>query len=187
MVDIPDNFDPIQQESVASRAGVSEFVTQQMGGAVNYLLRNKATVGDMVMSVLSEAQFQAERDTTWVLCDGRGVAGSDYEALTGSSFIPDARGRFPRGKDHGTGRDANGDLPTGSAYDDKLQDHYHTGNFGPYYYGNWPSSPPGFAAAGDWPGHTTGSWNTSGVTSAPVSSETFPKTVIVNMFIKINV
>ena len=56
-------------------------------------------IGDVKQSFLTEAEFQAEHDDTWVLCDGRDVIGSDYailkegDAIT-SHNIPDARGQF---------------------------------------------------------------------------------------------
>jgi hypothetical protein len=68
-----------------------------------------AQVGDIVHSMLTEAQFQAERDATWVLADGRGVTGTDYETVTASSNIPDLRGRFLRGKNNGRGSGSNPD------------------------------------------------------------------------------
>ena len=60
-------------------------------------------IGDVKQSFLTEAEFQAEHDDTWVLCDGRDVIGSDYAVLkegdaVTSHNIPDARGQFLRGK-----------------------------------------------------------------------------------------
>jgi hypothetical protein len=65
---------------------------------------NFSKIGDVVSSMLSEAEFQAERDGTWILMDGRDVIGSDYAILkTGDAVtshnIPDARGQFLRGLD----------------------------------------------------------------------------------------
>jgi hypothetical protein len=61
----------------------------------------EGVLGEIRSSLLTEAQFQAETDSTWVLCDGRSVIGSDYQILTGNNSIPDARGVFLRGKNNG--------------------------------------------------------------------------------------
>lgn len=58
-------------------------------------------IGDVKYSTLTEAQFQAEADGSWILCDGRNVSGSEYHSLTGNVSIPDARGQFLRGENNG--------------------------------------------------------------------------------------
>lgn len=58
-------------------------------------------VGMIVQSMLTEAQFQALNGTSWVLMDGRSVAGSSYATVTGSATIPDARGMVLRGRNDG--------------------------------------------------------------------------------------
>lgn len=57
---------------------------------------NTDTVGDVRISLLTEAQFQNINGTDWVLMDGQSSAGSAYETLTGNSTVPDAVGRFLR-------------------------------------------------------------------------------------------
>jgi len=57
-------------------------------------------VGDIRQSVLTESQFKTAlglgESGKWVLADGRNVAGSRYEAITGSSTVPDLRGGYIR-------------------------------------------------------------------------------------------
>jgi len=54
-------------------------------------------LGDVKSSMLDEATFQTQRDTTWVLIDGRDITGSDLHALTGITILPDSRDKFARG------------------------------------------------------------------------------------------
>lgn len=68
---------------------------------------NTGKVGDIKHSLLNEAAFQAVHGSGWVLMDGRNIAGSDFETITGMSAIPDARGQFLRGFDNGRGIDPN--------------------------------------------------------------------------------
>jgi hypothetical protein len=86
-----------------------------------------AQVGDIVHSMLTEAQFQAERDGTWVLADGRSVVGDGYETITGNTNIPDLRGRFLRGKNNGrvSGSNPDGEFNLGQEQGDAFQGHEH--------------------------------------------------------------
>lgn len=72
-------------------------------------------IGDVKQSFLSVAQFIAEHDNTWVLCDGQtDITGSDLHATTGWTTTPDVRGRFLRAKDHGAGVNPDGDIAEGA-------------------------------------------------------------------------
>ena len=54
-------------------------------------------VGSIQQSLLTEAQFQAVMGTTnWVLANGQGVSGSQYNNITGNANVPDLRGKFLR-------------------------------------------------------------------------------------------
>ena len=55
-------------------------------------------VGEIVTSLLSEAQYQGSAGTGWILMDGRDVTGSAYHTLTGNTVVPDVTtaGRFLR-------------------------------------------------------------------------------------------
>jgi microcystin-dependent protein len=76
-------------------------------------------VGDIKFSVLSEAQFQKIHGQDWILINGRNLPkGNPLRKLTGWTKLPDARGRFFRMKDYGTGIDASGDKSVGTLLND---------------------------------------------------------------------
>jgi hypothetical protein len=139
-----------------------------------------AQIGDIVHSMLSEAQFQAERDGTWVLADGRSVIGDEYETITGNANIPDLRGKFLRGKNNGTSTtegNASGEVNLGTAQTDEFRSHNHTQS-GYILFGNGNFAGGYFQSGGQ--GHI------NSTVSATGGAETRPKNVTVNYFIKIN-
>src|SRR6185312_2517924 len=125
MSNLPGSSFPVQLESVQTNTPVSEASIQQIGAVANFCLANVMPVGSIIPSALDETTFQGQTGTNWVLCDGRSVIGSQYQALTAQTNIPDLRGRYPRGKDNGAGIDTHGDLPTGSVYGDQFASHRH--------------------------------------------------------------
>jgi len=143
-------------------------------------------VGDIKTSIFTEAQFQAvSGDPTWVLADGRDLSvinpGSDYEAITGETILPDLRGVFLRGKNNGRAdgnENPDGDSTLGTFQDDELQAHTH--------------STPHRATSGSpfVPNHVGQGFGPVDVGSVESTStggnETRPKNVTVNYFIKIN-
>ena len=60
--------------------------------------KTSGKVGDVVSSRLSLTQFRAERDNTWVLCNGASYPTSELAVLTGITTVPnitaDARGNY---------------------------------------------------------------------------------------------
>lgn len=139
-----------------------------------------AQVGDVVQSMLTEVQFQAQRDSTWVLMDGRSVTGSEYEAITGNSNLPDACGLFLRGKNNGRidgNENPDGDLALGTFTNDKFRSHDHGIN-----------SRPGTTLSN---GGSNVPFNGPGVNNTTIvanngGNETAPKNITVNFFIKID-
>jgi len=131
MSDVPSSSQKIQVEGLTTRSAVSEAAIQSIAGAVNYLLGQVTPIGSVVSSLLTESQFQSVTTTGWVLADGRGVSGSAYHLLTGSSSIPDLRGIYLRGKNNGrsesTGNYA-GEKSLGEFEFDKISDHSHGAN-----------------------------------------------------------
>ncbi len=137
--------------------------------------------------------IQQDHDS-WMLCDGRELERSEYSSLfdvIGTSFgvgndsttfnIPDCRGVFLRGTDCERGFDEGREL--GSYQDDAFQGHFHgstsnlkTGsNGGGYYSGN----------LGGQIATITGPI-TDGENGEPrIASETRPKNIAVNYFIKV--
>lgn len=155
-------------------------------------------VGDVVQSMLSEAQFQAERDGTWVLADGRSVSGSKYETITGNANIPDLRGQFLRGKNNGRAdgqEDTGGERGLGNQAADKYETHTHyTSSSGvareiALYATAQAQNTPTTTSSNILTG-TGSSGGITAITSSPItgnsSSETAPKNVTVNFFIKID-
>jgi len=131
MTNVADSTALVQSESLSGSAPVGEFGLQTMAGGINYGIHNAGQVGDIVSSALDESTFQSLRNTTWVLCDGRSVPGSTFQTLTGMTNIPDLRGRYPRGRDHGAGTDPAGDLPIGTFEGDQTGSHIHDAGTGP--------------------------------------------------------
>lgn len=128
-------------------------------------------IGTVIHSMLTVSQFASEYGNNWVLSDGSSVSGSAYHTLTGFSVTPDMRGLFLRGK--GASGNPDGDLALGTYSADKVISHTHGA----------PSSPTG-----------GGSYGLSGTESgsAPIQTqayggnETAPRSVTVNIFIRIN-
>jgi hypothetical protein len=149
--------------------------------------------------MLTEAQFQAQNGTGWVLMDGRNVSGSAYATITGSTTVPDARGMILRGKNNGRSdgsQNPDGDSSLGAYQGDNFGSHRH--NYGPdggtdgthnrqVVFNSSPtggsgSSPIGFGQAfngGGGSGHWMGIYNSGG-------NETRMRNITVNHFIKIN-
>jgi hypothetical protein len=136
-------------------------------------------VGDIKQSFLTPAQFIAEHDDTWVLCDGQSVVGSDYETITGDTNIPDARGVFLRGINNGVGTgtgNPSGEVAPGTYQTDEYKSHTHTVQAGTYQDFN----------AGDISRGATIGFTTTQDTLASGGAETRPRNISCNIYIKIN-
>ena len=90
---------------------------------------NIIPIGTIIHSMLTETQIQLVYGKSWVLMDGRNVAGSSYAAITGNIIIPDARGLFLRGKNNGGSYNPDGDLALGTYSADKYASHSHSGSY----------------------------------------------------------
>lgn len=209
MTMIPPSSAFAQQESVQFNQPVSEASASAIGALANYLRQIILPVGSVVYSVLDEAAFQFQNGgpspAVWILADGRNVAGSAYQGLTGSSTIPDLRGVFVRGRNYsrstGTG-DAAGDLSIGTYEGDTFGSHNHAGgdhahiaranNSGPGVETRLLSVGPGGAVnAGGSSVAIDNNINSGIQNSGPIiategSPETRPRSVILNAFIRIN-
>lgn len=155
----------------------------------------RAKVGDVVYSTLTEAQFQALRDTTWVLMDGRDVTGSDYDTIALSGLggtIPDARGQFLRAKNNGRSdgnQDPDGERGLGAFQNHAMDSHGHDTRYN--------TATPGAAggphvAAISGGGQPNATWASNydfvsqTLRGTNSSTETRPRNIAVNIFIKIN-
>lgn len=153
-------------------------------------------VGDVKHSFLTEAQFIAEHDATWVLCDGQAVPGSDWVTITGNANVPDPRGRFLRAKDNGAGVNPN-ELAPGAAQGQATARNGLgiTQNTTGSHFHNYDKNNPMVFAGGANPGAlsatTSTQTNSAGNHNHAVAitggdAETRPVNSTVNMFIKIN-
>lgn len=180
---------PIQQESIQFNNPVSESSLAGIGSPVNYMLTLLLPLGSVVDSTLTEAQFQAQlgnpAPATWILSDGRSIAGSALATLTGQANALDLRGVMTRGKNNGRSdgnQNPDGELAVGAFSGDRLRDHTHSvGNF-----------PTGNTQKPDGSGNQVADSGRNTITSgginggSPVGGDTAPKNVTVNKFIRIN-
>jgi len=188
----------IQVEETQYKSSVSESTMQKIGSSLNWVNQNSVHVlGEIKQSMLTVAQFQAEIGTTWVLCNGQSATGSDYEALTGNSVVPDMRGTVPRMKDNGRGLNPDGDLALGSYQGDTYLNHNH---------GERTGTTAGTASAEAWTPDSSPTGIISDATKGPIKAligtanrifsrlytdavggnETRAKSTTINYFIKIN-
>jgi hypothetical protein len=153
-------------------------------------------VGQIASSMLTEAQFQSINGPSWVLMDGRSIAGSAYATLTGSSTIPDARGMVLRGKNNGRS-DGNqnpaADRSLGEYEGDQMQGHMHqqqvnisVGSSNTQD-GSILGCGSGGAQAKSYVNYYTNTPSSDGTNGVPRTGlETRTKNITVNHFIKIN-
>ena len=146
-----------------------------------------AVVGDVIHSMLTEAQFQSLRGTEWVLADGRSVVGSQYQTITGYSNIPDLRGQYLRGKNNGRSdgnQNPDGDLGLGTFQDDQFESHTHAIDQTNEYNPNIAKGMHTGAGSTEYHPNLTDPTDHCIVNTG--GNETRPKSVTVNIFIKIN-
>jgi hypothetical protein len=139
-------------------------------------------VGSVIHSMLTEAQFQAQIGSGWVLADGRSATGTVYNTVTGATTIPDMRGKFLRGKNNGaSGANYNqdGDSTLGTYQADKNLAHIHSGTS--YASGGTTSGVVGMPAIA-----SVGTSPYTGQVISDGGSEANPKNVTVNIFIRVN-
>lgn len=146
---------------------------------------NEGFIGQYLESDLTLAQHQALYGTGWVLADGvTSCAGSIYGTITGRTVVPDARGVFLRGKNNGSATafaNPDGDLALGTRTQDKFASHTHQERINGLDGGNQGAYVSGTAFAGaDQPSNPAVFTNPTG------GNETAPKSLTVNIFIKIN-
>lgn len=144
------------------------------------LLGQYLPIGSVIHSMLTEAQFQAEAGSGWVLANGQTVTGSRYATITGASTVPDMTGRFLRGKG---ANNPDGDLALGTYTADKFKSHNHSGNYLSTATGDGTRS--GYASDIYYDSVYSVISGTTNVTPDG-GNETAPKSITVNIFIRIN-
>jgi hypothetical protein len=166
-------------------------------------------VGTILYSMLDEKTFQIELGAgeTWVLADGRSVAGQNtrYENVTRSSRLPNLLGVFVRGKNNGRKdgyENPDGEMPLGHVTKDRFRSHNHSGStgadspdhshgFGGYRYGvSYGSDNAGFnieVPPNGFYRQTDGaSARHTHVINADGEKETAPTSITLNPFVRIN-
>ena len=99
---------------------------------------NQIPLGTTVASYLTEAQFQSINGSSWVLDDGRSIAGSALATLTGITTLADLRGMTIRGKNNGRSdgkQNPDGDSAIGTFQDHAFNSHSHGGATGSHNHG----------------------------------------------------
>lgn len=154
-------------------------------------------VGTVVYSMLNASTFSSQQPAgqTWILADGRSIAGLNlaFENLTQSSTIPNLLGVFVRGKNNGRSdgnQNPDGDLALGQFTADRFQNHDHGGgahthststqNGAAVQFGGLIVRIPGTGTFGS---DTTSS---GAIINAQGGPETSPKSVTLNPFIRVN-
>jgi len=150
-------------------------------------------IGTIIASLVPWEKTTVEFRREWCPADGRAVKGSRFEALTGTSTVPDLRGLFLRGlnyseanvirKDGWEDPDA-GRIP-GSGQKDALQDHWHYENVDASR--DWPNSGKegtAVVASHEFKGGERKSRGVEGANSN--ASETRPKNAAVFYYVRIN-
>ena len=166
--EVPRGDDPVKQGQRLAQDLSSNFkaINNLFGGLnVQSLV---LPVGTVIHSMLTVDQFQAEASSSWILANGQDCTGSKYTSITGFTTVPDMTGRFLRGK--GT-NNPDGDRPLGEYHADKVISHNHTG--GANTAAGFAVNPNEGATIGAGTGYYGG-------------NETAPKSITVNIFIKIN-
>jgi hypothetical protein len=188
----------------AGNAQAQKDTLQLIGSTVQEDTINQRTVvssgviGEVKSCMLTEAQMQLAAGPGWILADGRSVAGSLYEIITGDSSVPDMRGQFLRGKNNGRidgAEDPDGERDLGDSQVDALEN--ITGMVGRFVGRgiNVSVASGAFALNGDNQSMFAGEFGSGGTALgvdfdasrvASTSSETRPKNIVINYFIKIN-
>lgn len=182
-----DDNTSLPQQDILKFVGEAFSVDDNVGDGKTEVSVTKQALIDLVYPVgayltadVTEAQFQSQMGSGWVLCDGRSVVGSSYETLTGNANIPDARGMVLRGKNEGRtdgNENPDGEIALGTYQADQFESHNHTFPIAvaeqsvitQTYDGNSGPTPD-----------STGSTNYTG------GNETRMKNITVNHFIRIN-
>lgn len=198
MSDIPSDPKYIQNEEVVENSPLSESLLQKAGGSINWIIDNLSVlaVGSLDWSFLSPAQYQSLKGVGWVLADGSSASGSAFETLTGLSTVPDLRGRYTRGKNNGRSdgrQNPDGDLAIAAFQDQMHTSHNHTTTTTNSMMGWVDQGGGSFIIDADGGSDVFGviggafGEDTITVTVLPNSgSETVPKSVIMNVYIRIN-
>ena len=147
-------------------------------------------VGTIIASILTPQQFAKEVGDSpsldiknkWTLADGKKVLGSDYVTVRGVEDVPDLCGIFLRGKKNSDQRNETKDIP------ELALGEFRPDTVGPHTHQLWINNRPGSNAVGfayNMPA-TFGTTPMMPKWSEGDPTETVPKNVTVNYYIRIN-
>jgi hypothetical protein len=186
-----------------------------MPGPTSRVLGDTAgAIGDTKHSMLTLVQFQTLYGPGWILSNGASCVGSKYAAITGNSTVPDCRGYHLRGFNNGAGVNPD-NTGLGASQTDQFLSHTHgPGTYATDNPGNhthpiivaYNTSPSNSSFVYNQDGNANGggtslatlthgaeaggshSHSVNGGASSPAggTNETRPKSVTVNIFIRIN-
>jgi hypothetical protein len=154
-------------------------------------------VGTVVYSMLDQPTFQSQVNSgeTWLLADGRSIAGLNlkFETLTHASNIPNLLGVFIRGKNNGRSdgfQNPDGELALGQVTADRFASHDHGGGNHSHNTSTQNGAAPDFGGIivripsfGTFDSATSSS---GAIINAQGGAETSPKSVTLNPFIRVN-
>jgi hypothetical protein len=131
MTDVAGSIKKIQVEEVQYLDPQGSYY-QKIAATLNGLIDSSASqvvLGEIRISEKSEALFQSERGSGWVVMKGQDITGSSYapilNSLTGSNILPDMRGKFIRVRDDGTGTDPDQPRNVGIEQNSEIKEHDH--------------------------------------------------------------
>lgn len=173
-------------------------VTLIFGTQVNSASASEVPIGTIMAYAGDKKNAKSLKDQGWVVCDGQELTLNEYKTLyetigtyygTGSKpgkfKVPDLRGRFVRGVDHGAGRDPDAASRTASAPGGNTGD-----KVGSVQEDQFKSHTHNFRVGGGNEGHynTVGGGDDDNIQGAKMlprgGSETRPKNIYVNWIIK---
>jgi hypothetical protein len=158
--------------------------------------KDTGNLGEIRNSILSKQDFQKIYGTQWVLMNGDDIQDSDLfkERLWGETTLPDARGRFLRcfnaGQSLEEGNPEGDQIKIGDQQTDTFKKHNHGGGNHSHKYNGGPG---GRICAGNdlssvigYGVNNYGTTHCGQIVKDEGGSETRPRCIIVNTFIKVN-
>lgn len=173
---VKDNFD--DHEGRLNAIQVSSGIIDIFNDNIDHTTR---AIGQIIASPLDITDFQTYNGDSWVLCDGQNVAGSAFALFAGTNNVPDLRNEFIRG--------ASSTIPLGTQQSDATAVNGLTFGTTNYFAGSFSNS--GITNQGIIDNQTISQVSSEELINQFNSglggdSETRPRNVAVNFFIKIN-
>lgn len=150
-------------------------------GIIIQHIKDTFPVATVIHSLLNEKDFQSQMGTEWVLFDGRKIS-KDDDISKYFTKLPDARGKFLRMADTDSGNDPDAPRILGSYQGDGFKSHNHSVDI-------WSNTiyaqPSNSFASGILRADNNNQGSKNFITDSIGSTETRPKNIAVNYFIKI--